>query len=163
MSVVRISFILIGLLDFKYIFIIGWAITPYLALERNAQYSEEVVREITDPSLQHHNHHHHDGHHQNGHHSGHHQHGHSHGSHEYGHQNGPEHTRTVKLVDLLLERARAGVAVRVLVWNETNWGFMLDSHKTKHVLEGVQYVPSLSLTFIVFIVNFFFSSPLFFV
>lgn len=48
--------------------------------------------------------------------------------------------RIVQLVDLLLDRARAGVKIRVLVWNETNWGFMLNSHNVKHILENLQYV-----------------------
>jgi hypothetical protein len=96
------------------ILIIGWAITPYLNLDRSDEHTEEVVRTNTDP------------------HSMHNQHtSHQHTSHL--------HTRTVKLVDLLLERAQAGVMIRVMVWNETNWGFMLDSHKIKHILEGLQY------------------------
>eukprot|EP00026_Physarum_polycephalum_P000889 Phypoly_transcript_00890.p1 GENE.Phypoly_transcript_00890~~Phypoly_transcript_00890.p1 ORF type:complete len:1080 (+),score=133.98 Phypoly_transcript_00890:582-3821(+) len=93
----------------KQILIIGWAITPFLRLDRHEELSEEVSRMCTDPN--------------------------------------PDPTRsrvwsslnsrTVKLIDVLLERARAGVMIRILVWNETNWGFMLDSHKVKHILEGI--------------------------
>lgn len=58
---------------------------------------------------------------------------------QHAHHHG-KNRRMFELIDLLVERAQAGVMVRVLVWNETNWGYMLDSHRNKHILHDLQYV-----------------------
>jgi len=92
------------------IMIIGWAFTPHMYLNRPEDPREHEMLQ-SDPAYQ-----------------------------RSYHAYGGQHKRMVELVDVLLERARAGVKVRVLVWNETNWGYMLNSHQNKHILEGLQYV-----------------------